>query len=95
MIRFMMIIPYAIIIHMNYIHCFHIILTCCKSNNNHNYNNNHHDFNGLNNQISHDSYRTKSMRIYDRKSKHHDIPINAEIIRLNIIAGKTIVSIIK
>ena len=84
MIRFMMIIPYAIIIHINY--SFHIILTCCKSNNNHNYNN-HHDFNGLNNQISHDSYRTKSMRIYDKKSKHHDIPINSEIIRLNIIAG--------
>jgi len=28
------------------------------------------------------------MRIYDKKSKHHDIPINAEIIRLNIIAAK-------
>ena len=66
-----MIIPYAIIIHINYIHCFHIILTCCKSNNNHNYNN-HHDFNGLNNQISHDSYRTKSMRIYDKKSNDID-----------------------
>ena len=77
--------------------CFHIILTCCKSNynnnnhHNHNHHNNHETYNGINNLFSHDgSYRTKSsMKIYDKKSKHHhDIPINSEIIRLNIIAGK-------
>ena len=69
---------------MNYVKLNEILQNQIFNNSNFN---NFLQFNGLNNQISHDSYRTKSMRIYDKKSKHHDIPINSEIIRLNIIAG--------